>query len=222
MEACFSEYSHEDQTLPMSHKPLMTMIAVGLLHWTAAWSVSAAGGPCVDGRFQGRIAYSCDGNHNDPDEWSATIRELEKFRSGYDAHGMLAISIDSEGLVGAEQIRTLDTQGIPEVPSPVFDGKHVYFVKNGGLLTCLDVKSGQRLYRTRTRGSGTHYASPLIADGKIYAIAGDGRISVLTLGANPEILAVNDMQDRVYATPAIVGGAIYVRTHSALFAFGAQ
>ena len=153
------------------------------------------------------------------DEWAATVRELERFRAGYDTHGMLAIRIDSEGLVGADKIRTLETQGIPEVPSPLYDGNHIYFVKNGGILTCLDVKTGRRVYRMRTGGRGTHYASPLIADGKIYTIAGDGRISVLTLGANPEILATNDMQEGVYATPAIVDGTFYVRTHSALFAF---
>lgn len=155
-------------------------------------------------------------------EWSAATGELEKFRSGYDTHGILAIRVDSEGLVGAGEVRTLERQGIPEVPSPVFDGRYVYFVKNGGILTCLDVTTGQRVYRMRTRGSGTHYASPLIADGKMYTIAGNGRVSVLTLGANPKILAVNDMQDGVYATPAVVGGTIYVRTHSALFAFGEQ
>jgi outer membrane protein assembly factor BamB len=153
------------------------------------------------------------------EEWSTTTRELEQFRSGYDTHGMLAIRLDSQGLVQPDDIRTLETQGIPEVPSPVSDGSHVYFVKNGGILTCLDLATGQRVYRTRTRGRGTHYASPLIADGKIYSAAGDGRISVLTLGADPEILAVNDMQENVYATPAIVDGTIYVRTHSALFAF---
>ncbi len=156
------------------------------------------------------------------DEWAATVRELERFRAGYDTHGMLAIRIDSEGLVGADEIRTLETTGIPEVPSPLYDGKCVYFVKNGGILTCLDVKTGRRLYRMRTGGRGTHYASPLIADGKIYTIAGDGRVSVLTLGANPELLATNVMQEGVYATPAIVDGTIYVRTHSSLFAFREQ
>jgi len=134
----------------------------------------------------------------------------------------LAIPIDSQGLLGADRIRTLETQGIPEVPSPLCDGKHVYFVKNGGILTCLDVKTGERIYRTRTGGRGTHYASPLIADGKIFTTAGDGHISILTLGAKPEILAINDMQEGVYATPAIVDGTIYVRTHSALFAFREQ
>jgi len=156
------------------------------------------------------------------EEWSTTVDQMERFRSGYDKHGMLAIPIDSQGLLGADRIRTLETQGIPEVPSPLCDGKHVYFVKNGGILTCLDVKTGERIYRTRTGGRGTHYASPLIADGKIFTTAGDGHISILTLGAKPEILAINDMQEGVYATPAIVDGTIYVRTHSALFAFREQ
>ena len=153
------------------------------------------------------------------DEWTATVSELERFRAGYDTHGMLAIRTDSEGLVGADKIRTLETTGIPEVPSPLYDAKYVYFVKNGGILTCLEVETGRRVYRMRTGGRGTHYASPLIADGKIFTIAGDGHISVLTLGSDPKIIAVNDMQDGVYATPAIVDGTIYVRTHSALYAF---
>ena len=67
-----------------------------------------------------------------------------------------------------------------------------------------------------------HYASPLIADGKLFSIAGNGRITVLTLGPNPKILATNDMKEKVYATPAIVEGTLYVRTHSTLFAFQAD
>lgn len=40
------------------------------LTWTLApVSVTA---PFVDGQFRGRIAYSCDGNHNDPDDWAAS------------------------------------------------------------------------------------------------------------------------------------------------------
>ena len=84
------------------------------------------------------------------EEWATTVHELERFRSGYDTHGILAIPIDSHGLLGTENIRTLETQGIPEVPSPLYHDGYVYFVKNGGILTCLDVETGQRVYRTRT------------------------------------------------------------------------
>ena len=51
---------------------MLQLCAVGLLNWAAAHGVLAASGPYVDGRFQGRIAYSCDGNHNDPDDWAAS------------------------------------------------------------------------------------------------------------------------------------------------------
>jgi outer membrane protein assembly factor BamB len=155
----------------------------------------------------------------DRDEWTNTTDELEQFRAGYEMHGLIAIPIDSKGFVGADQVRTLATDGIPEVPTPVFDGTYAYMVKNGGLLTCIDVTSGETIYRTRTRGAGTHYASPLIADGRLYTFAGNGRISVLELGPSHRILAVNDMKDGVFATPAIADGIIYVRTHSALHAF---
>lgn len=164
-----------------------------------------------------------DKNHNgkiESEEWAQTIRELESFRAGYDTHGLLAIPVNSNGLVAADAVRTLTTQGIPEVPSPVSDGEFVYVVKNGGLLTCVDVASGKTVYRKRTKGTGTHYASPLIADGKLYSFAGNGRVSVLTLGEKTRVLATNEMEDGVYATPAIVDGVIYLRTHSALHAFG--
>jgi outer membrane protein assembly factor BamB len=78
-------------------------------------------------------------------EWTTQVRDLEKYRAGYDTHGILAIRLDSEGLVGAEELRPLETQGIPEVPSPLCDGKYVYFVKNGGVLTCVDLATGRRI-----------------------------------------------------------------------------
>src|SRR3990170_3674555 len=61
---------------PMSTTFLLPCLAVAFLHWMAASPVSAAVGPYVEGRFQGRIAYSCDGNHNDPDDWAASPATL--------------------------------------------------------------------------------------------------------------------------------------------------
>ncbi len=153
------------------------------------------------------------------DEWAARVRDIDKFRAGYKTHGILAIPITSEGVVGDDGVRTLEKQGIPEVPSPLCDGTYVYFVKNGGVLTCLDLKTGKRMYRMRTRGRGTHYASPIIAGGKLYTVSGAGQITVLSLGPKPELLAVNEMGESVYATPAVVDDTLYVRTHSTLFAF---
>jgi len=153
-------------------------------------------------------------------EWSSQVRDLDKYRARYASHGLLAIPLASKGLVAGDRVRTLETQGIPEVPSPLYHDGYIYFVKNGGVLTCLDLETGKRVYRIRAKGTGTYYASPLIADGKLFTTSGAGRITVLSLGPKPQTLAANDMGEDVYATPAITDGTIYVRTHQRLFAFG--
>lgn len=153
------------------------------------------------------------------EEWNQQLNGIEKFRAGYKTHGLLAIPIDSQGIIGTDKVRTLATQAIPEVPSPLVHDGIVYCVKNGGVLSCIEIATGKLLSKVRTKGKGTHYASPIIAGGKLYSTAGDGTISVLSLGAKPEVLAVNKVGDRTYATPAVSDGVLYVRTHGKLFAF---
>ena len=153
-------------------------------------------------------------------EWEKQIAGIERYRAQYSQHGMLAIKLSQTKQNDPTNVRVLDTASIPEVPSPLSSNGYLYFVKNGGILTCLEIATGKRVYRIRTPGRGTHYASPLIAGRKLYTISGAGLISVITLGPKPDILATNDMGDEVYASPAVVDGTIYVRTHATLYAFG--
>ncbi len=53
---------------------IAALLAAAGLHRAAAGA-----GPYVGGTFQGRIAYSCDGNHNDPDDWAASPVALAIF-----------------------------------------------------------------------------------------------------------------------------------------------
>jgi hypothetical protein len=43
---------------------------------------------------------------------------------------------------------------------------------------------------------------------------------VLRAGGEQEPLGQIELDDEIYATPAIAGGRLYVRTRSALYAFG--
>jgi hypothetical protein len=45
---------------------------------------------------------------------------------------------------------------------------------------------------------------------------------VLGTGDHLEVLARNDLGEDISATPAVVGGVLYVRTATNLFAFGQQ
>lgn len=152
-------------------------------------------------------------------EWEQQLRNLDRFRQGYENHGLLSLPTDGSGVLSDSDVVTLETQGIPEVPSPISDGRFVYLVKNGGQVTCIDLLTGHRIYRKRTGGRGTHYASPIIAGNHLYIADGSGRIAVMTLGEDPQVISRNEMEEGVYATPAASDGILYVRTHSMLYAF---
>jgi outer membrane protein assembly factor BamB len=94
-------------------------------------------------------------------------------------------------------------------------------VKEGGILTALDPASGKVLKQGRLKGAlDFYYSSPVGADGKIFTASQDGHVSVIKAGPDWEVLAVNDMDDEVYATPAPVDQRLYLRTKSALYCFG--
>ena len=70
-----------------------------------------------------------------------------------------------------------------------------------------------------SRSRGPCYSSPVAGDGKIYTCSARGRVTVLRAGDQLEILARNDLGDRIMATPALVEGTIYLRTERTLCAF---
>ena len=110
--------------------------------------------------------------------------------------------------------------GVPECPSPLYYQGRIYLVKNGGVATCLDAKTGELKFSGKLGEGGPYYSSPIIGDGKIYVASARGVVTVFEAGDSLKILANNKMPERVMATPAIVDGKIYVRTKTKLLAFG--
>jgi outer membrane protein assembly factor BamB len=112
------------------------------------------------------------------------------------------------------------TKGLPDVPSPLFYKGVLYLVKDGGIMTALDPKTGVILKQTRLQGAlDKFFASPVAADGKIYLTSESGKIAVVNASPELNLLAVNDLGEECYATPAIANAGLYVRTREALYYF---
>jgi outer membrane protein assembly factor BamB len=114
------------------------------------------------------------------------------------------------------------TSGLPYVASAIVYRDQFVMVKDGGIVTAYDPKTGKRLYQKRIAESGNYYASPVAANGHIYFTSlPDGVVTVLKAGSNPpEVVAKNPpLGEKVAATPAIAGDTLYVRTAGHLFAF---
>ena len=114
-------------------------------------------------------------------------------------------------------------RAVPEVPSPLLYQGVLYTVKDGGILTALDAKTGEVLRQARMQGAvDKFFSSPVAAGGRVYLISENGKLVVLKAGADWEVLAVNDFAEPAYATPAIADRRLYLRIASALYAIGEQ
>ena len=153
----------------------------------------------------------------DQEEWDKTI---EWFTTFYGESGLMALRPQGSGELPMSQVLWKEKGKVSEVPTPIYYKDCVYMIKNGGIITCADAESGTVLYRERLGASGPYLSSPIVANGNIYISSNNGVISVIKAGDKLEILAQNDLQEKIYSTPAVIGNTLYVRTMENLYAFG--
>ena len=137
---------------------------------------------------------------------------------------LIAVKSGGQGELSADKVAWKQTSGLPYVPSPLYYRGRVYLVRDGGMASCFDAKTGKPYYeKERLDAEGSYYASPVAADGRIYFISLNGRVSVVAAGGEkPEILRHVDFHERISATPALVENNLYLRTASGLFAFASN
>jgi len=152
----------------------------------------------------------------DREEWAETIEWIFTF---YGESGLMALRPDTNGELPMTQVLWKEKEKVAEVPTPIYYKGLVYMIKNGGIITCVDAESGEVLYRERLGASGPYLASPIAANGNIYIPSNNGVISVIKAGNKLEILAQNDLEEKIYSTPAVIGNTLYVRTAKNLYAF---
>lgn len=153
-------------------------------------------------------------------EWAGFKQRFESNRENVTDHGLLAIQLGGDGDVTKTHMAVLEKQGLPEVPSPVLGNDQLFMVKNGGILTCFDIKANTRLYRQRLGTTGTHFASPILTGNLLIVCDGNGQVVIADIsGERPKVVSKNALNDRIFATPTIVDNTLYIRTESKLYAF---
>jgi outer membrane protein assembly factor BamB len=149
-------------------------------------------------------------------------KDWEVFRSMMASeNGLLAIKMGGEGDRTASAVRWRYTKPVPQVPSTLLYQGVLYMINDSGILISFDPATGTVLKQGRLHGAiDKYFSSPVAADGKVFLIGEAGQVSVLKAAGEWEILRVNELDDEVFATPAISDGRIYIRTRSALYSFG--
>ncbi len=153
---------------------------------------------------------------------SADRAEYDFIRASYAlGYGLTAVRVgDARGDITASGVAWRLKKEYPYIPSPLVHDGVLYTLRNGGIVMSMNPATGEVLKMARLAGApGAYAASPIAGDGKLFAVSVECKVSVLRAGAQWEMLAVNDLDDECFATPAIAGGRIFVRTRTALYAF---
>lgn len=135
--------------------------------------------------------------------------------TGFSKGAVLAVRPDGTGDVTETHVAWIQKRGMPSKPSPLLIDGLVYTVEDKGVLSCLDVLTGEAVWQERI--GGNHSASPVYAGGHIYTFAEDGRSVVFKPGRTFEEVAVNQLEEGFMSSPAVAGDALFLRTTAALY-----
>jgi hypothetical protein len=161
-----------------------------------------------------------DLNHDgllDPKDWQ--YYRMRRTSS----NATMAIKLGGRGDITASHVLWRYDKSLPDVPSVLLYRGVLYLIRSGGILQTLDPATGKVLKLGRlTNGLDEYYSCPVAGDGKVYLFSRNGAVSVLDAGGDWRVSATADMGEEVFATPAIAGGHMWVRTASALYDFAAK
>jgi outer membrane protein assembly factor BamB len=124
------------------------------------------------------------------------------------------------GAVGAAPTLVWQSKDGTDVPTPVTDGRLLYVVNDKGIMWCRDALTGDLVWGPERLTVETYSASPVLADGKVYATSEGGVTTVVKAGRVFEVLARNELSGFTLASPAISDGQIFIRTAEYLYAIG--
>ena len=128
---------------------------------------------------------------------------------------LYALRADGAGDVTASHVLWTGEEGLPDITSPLTDGKRVWLLTTAGELTCYDAKTGKKLYAHALEEM--HNASPSLVGQKVYLVSVKGVSAVVAAADEFKLLRTSKLGEAVYASPAFQDGRIYMRGRKNLF-----
>ena len=123
-----------------------------------------------------------------------------------------AIRPDGQGDVTASAVAWAAEDGLPDIVSPLTDGKLIWLFTTDGTLTCYRVKDGSKVYEKEI-GEAVNSSPTLVGD-KMYVFDEKGVMHIIAATEEFKELGKAALGEPVRASPAYLDGRIYVRTET--------
>ena len=151
--------------------------------------------------------------------WNVACRPIFAHNLVYFTTGVekMLLAVDPSGIgdVTDTHIVWSSRRGTPEIPSPLIVDDLMFMVNEGGVVSCVEAKSGDLVWRGRV--GGNHWASPLYAGGNIYFFSMEGRVSIISAVREFKLLAQNEFDEGFIASGAVADNALILRSLTHLY-----
>jgi outer membrane protein assembly factor BamB len=128
---------------------------------------------------------------------------------------LLAVDPDGQGDIAASNILWRVKSPVLQLLTPLVKDGLLYTINSEGMLLCIDTKTGETVWSKKLKGK--YNSSPVYVAGHVYFNSIQGETLVVNEGRELEIVARNKLDGQIWATPAIVDGAILMRTSKYLY-----
>ena len=145
------------------------------------------------------------------------FENLAIINTGSGGAKFMAIRLDdtTRGNVDGTHIVWNRTKGNSRLCAPVLDRDRIWMLTDNGVLNGIDARTGEELASKRL--GGQYVSSPVVVGDCLYACNEEGVTTVVRTSVPPEIVAQNQLEEGMRASPAVADGAIYLRTFTRLY-----
>lgn len=136
---------------------------------------------------------------------------------GFPEHHLMAIRPDGSGDVTNSHVQWHTNKGVSYVPSPLIEGDSLFIVSDSGIGHSFDARTGEILWEERMK---EHHASLVSAEGLVYFLNDFGTLRAVKPGKTYECLAQSEIGEKIFSSPALSNGQIFIRGDKTLLCAG--
>lgn len=138
-------------------------------------------------------------------------------------NAIVAVKADGSGDVSKTHVIKIGDLSIPDIASPISDGRFAWLVTTEGVLTCYDIRDAEPApiddaHKKNPRFRWEHefqkesfFASPVLIGDTIYLLSVKGRTYRVAAAETFRQQGINALPDKFYASPAFVSGRMFLR-----------
>jgi outer membrane protein assembly factor BamB len=141
--------------------------------------------------------------------------EMIFVNTGFGKSSLVGIKFGGTGNQTDNAVKWINVRNTQARSSPLLIDGLLYMINTGGQAMCLDPETGETIWMERI-GAQTS-ASPVYVEGKIYSFDQEGLCTIFKPGRNFRKIAENQLPEGIMASPAVIDGALVVRTKEALY-----